>query len=89
MTSPPPDSKIGKGYSYLFAIVVTGLIVFQSINIEFKTDKSGDYHLSVASKDLNVQLFTAGVGIIATILGLPTDAIALAVGSLLSGKGRK
>ncbi|MBD2437353.1 hypothetical protein [Nostoc sp. FACHB-110] len=84
MTSPPPDSKIGKGYSYLFAAILTILIASQTISIEFKTDKSGDYHFSVASKDLNVQLFTAGVGIIATILGLPTDAIAIAIGSFLS-----
>ncbi len=88
MTSPPPDSKIGKGYSYLFAAILTALITSQTISIEFKTDKSGDYHFSVASKDLNVQLFTAGVGIIATILGLPTDAIAIAIGSFLS-KERK
>ncbi|MCC5640357.1 hypothetical protein LC593_31895 [Nostoc sp. CHAB 5844] len=88
MTSPPPDSKIGKGYSYLFSTILTALIASQSVSVEFQTDKTGDYHLSVASRDLNVQLFTAGVGIIATILGLPTDALALALGHFLS-KERK
>ncbi|WP_414755581.1 hypothetical protein [Anabaena sp. CCY 9910] len=83
-TPPPKDSRIGKGYSYLFAIALTAILVSQSIGIKFQTNSKREFNISIESRELNAQLFTAGVGLIATILGLPTDAIALAIGKFLS-----
>lgn len=88
MTSPPPkDSRIGKGYSYLFALSLTLLLACQSTSVDFKIDNKGDYHFAIASRELNLNLFYPCVGLIASIIGLPTDAIALALGQILS-KGR-
>jgi hypothetical protein len=85
MTSPQPkDSRIGKGYSYLMAIALTFLIAWQSVDIRLTTNSKQEFQVSVASRELNAQFFTAAVGLIATILGLPTDAIALALGRFLS-----
>jgi hypothetical protein len=89
MTHPEQkDSQLGKGYSYLMAIAFTFLIAWQSVDIRFTTDSKQQFQFSIASRELDSRLFVAGVGLIATILGLPTDAIALAIGSFLS-KGRK
>ncbi|MBH8566742.1 hypothetical protein I8748_32100 [Nostoc sp. CENA67] len=91
MTSPPTpkeDSRIGKGYSYLFASVLTALLVGQTIDISFKTDKSGDFAITLQTREINLQIFYPCVGLIAGILGLPTDAIALSLGKFLS-KGRE
>lgn len=81
------DSRIGKGYSYLFALSLTAVVASQSVDIQFKTNFRGDFQIALASRELNTQIFYPCVGLIATILGLPTDAIALALGQFLS-KGR-
>jgi hypothetical protein len=90
MTSPPTpkDSRIGKGYSYLFAVILIALLVGQSIDIHFKTNQAGEYEWAIASRELNAQIFYPCVALIAAILGLPTDAIALALGQFLT-KGRE
>ncbi|NDJ20989.1 hypothetical protein GS682_04880 [Nostoc sp. B(2019)] len=88
MTSPPApkESRLGKGYSYLFAITLTAVLASQSVNIQFKSNRAGDFQISIASRELNTQIFYPCVGIIATILGLPTDAIALALGKILTNR---
>lgn len=88
ITPPSKDSRLGKGYSYLFAIALTTFIAVQSIDLKFKTNSSGDFEIAIATRELNTQIFLPCVGLIAGILGLPTDAIALALGQLLS-KGRE
>lgn len=85
---PKNDSRLGKGYSYLFALFLTGLIGSQSVDISLKFDNSGLKKFDIASRELNAQIFYPCVGLIAGILGLPTDAIALAVGHFLT-KGRE
>jgi hypothetical protein len=88
ITPPSKDSRLGKGYSYLFALFLTALIGSQSLDISFKFDNSGEFKFAIASRELNPQVFYPCVVLIAGILGLPTDAVALAVGHLLT-KGRE
>ncbi len=85
--TPPKDSQIGKGYSYLFALALTAVIASQSVNVQFKFNKSG-IEFAIATRELNAQIFYPCVVLIAGILGLPTDAIALALGQFLT-KGRE
>jgi hypothetical protein len=87
LTPPKNDSRLGKGYSYLFALFLTTLIGVQSIDVSFKFNKSG-IEFAIASRELNEKIFYPCVVLIAGILGLPTDAIALAVGHFLT-KGRE
>ncbi|HYX18328.1 MAG TPA: hypothetical protein VE944_28975 [Nostoc sp.] len=87
ITPPKNDSRLGKGYSYLFALFLTTLIAAQSTDISFKFNKSG-IEFAIASRELNPQVFYPCVALIAAILGLPTDAIALALGQILT-KGRE
>ncbi|PHJ59570.1 hypothetical protein VF14_08830 [Nostoc linckia z18] len=88
MTSPPTpkNSRLGKGYSYLFAAVLTGLLVGQSLNISLKFNNSGFEKFDIATRELNGAIFYPCVALIAAILGLPTDAIALALGHFLSSE---
>ena len=86
ITPPKNDSRLGKGYSYLFALALTTVIVSQSININFKTNYKGDFEIAIATRELNTQIFIPCVILIAGILGLPTDAIALAFGKILTSK---
>ena len=84
IASPKNDSRLGKGYSYLFALFLTGLISSQSVDINFKFNSSGEFKFAIASRELNTQIFYPCVVLIAAILGLPTDAVALAVGRFLT-----
>jgi hypothetical protein len=86
-TPPKNDSRLGKGYSYLFALFLTTLVGVQSIDISFKFNKSG-IEFAIASRELNAQIFYPCVVLIAGILGLPTDAVALTLGRFLT-KGRE
>ncbi len=89
MTSPPTkDSSLGKGYSYLFAVVLTALLVGQSVNISLKFNNSGFERFDIGTRELNGAIFYPCVALIAAILGLPTDTIALALGHFLT-KGTK
>ena len=78
------ESRIGKGYSYLFAIILTALLVGQSVNVSFKTDKTDSLQFAIATRELNAQIFYPCVVLIAAILGIPTDAIALAFGKFVT-----
>ncbi|WP_138503400.1 hypothetical protein [Nostoc sp. PA-18-2419] len=86
ITPPSKDSRLGKGYSYLFAIALTSIIASQSVNVQFKINSKSEFEASVATRELNTQIFLPCVILIAAILGLPTDAIALAVGKILTSK---
>ncbi|MEH2393869.1 MAG: hypothetical protein V7K21_20120 [Nostoc sp.] len=89
ITPPKNDSRLGKGYSYLFALFLTTLIGVQSINTSFKIETGGKIEFAIATRELNAQIFYPCVVLIAGILGLPTDTIALAFGKLLSTKEPK
>ncbi|MEH1777160.1 hypothetical protein [Nostoc sp.] len=88
ITPPKNDSRLGKGYSYLFALFLTTLIAAQSTEVSFKIETGGKIEFAIATRELNAQIFYPCVVLIAGILGLPTDAIALAVGHFLT-KGRE
>lgn len=61
------DHRIGKGYSYLFAALLTALLASQSIAIEFSTDKSGDFKIAIASKEI-IRLQYGGFGAMAAAM---------------------
>ncbi|MHC5825352.1 MAG: hypothetical protein ACYT04_58260 [Nostoc sp.] len=82
-TPPPKQSRLGTGYSYLFASVLTALLVGQSTDIAYKKVVGSGYELSVATRELDPKIFYPCIVVIASIIGLPTDAIALAVGQIL------
>jgi hypothetical protein len=79
----PTESRIGKGYSYLFALALTFLLAGQSVSISFQAEKNS-FQFAIATRELNPQIFYPCVMLIAAILGIPTDALALAFGKLLA-----
>ena len=83
---PKNDSRLGKGYSYLFTLCLTAVITTQSVNVQFKVNSKSEFEIAIATRELNAQIFYPCVVLIAVILGLPTDAIALAFGKILSSK---
>ncbi|MEH2384893.1 MAG: hypothetical protein V7K14_03675 [Nostoc sp.] len=82
-TPPPKQSRLGTGYSYLFASILTALLVGQSTDIAYKKVVGSGYELSVATRELDPKIFYPCILAIFTVLGFPTDGIALAVGSFL------
>ncbi|MBN3875191.1 hypothetical protein [Nostoc sp. JL23] len=86
-TPPKNDSRLGKGYSYLFALLLIAVLASQLVNLQLKTNRAGEFEWAVSTREISVQIFYPCVLLIAGILGLPTDAIALAFGQFLT-KGR-
>lgn len=74
-------TNLGKGYSYLFALALTGLLVWQSASIGYDREKGW----SLATKDLPLTLLIPVLVLIGTALGLPTDTLASSVGKVLTG----
>lgn len=82
-SSREKTATIGKGYSYLFAIALTFFVALQSIEASFSSE--GDaVKIKIATREVNTQIFFPCVALIATILGVNTDSIALAFGQFLS-----
>lgn len=78
---PNRKTALGKGYSYLFALALTGLLVWQSASISYDKEKGW----TLATRDLPMTLLIPVLGLIATALGLPTDTLASGVGKILTG----
>lgn len=87
-TSPEKQiAVVGKGYSYLFASFLTLFIVLQSLNFSFEnTDEKLQIKLSI--RETPIHIFLPSVSIIAAVLGLNTDAIALSVGKFLNQENK-
>lgn len=71
---------IGKGYSYLFAVVMVGFLFMQSI--EFKSTR--EHGLEAKSRDVPTGLVVFSGLLICGALGINTDPLAEAVGKILS-----
>lgn len=76
-------ATVGKGYSYLFASFLTGLVALQSVNLSVETG-ADKLEIKLSTRELPAHIFIPSVALIASILGLNTDSIALAVGKFLS-----
>ena len=78
---------VGKGYSYLFASFLTLFIVLQSLNFSFE---NGDEKLQIklSIKETPIHIFIPSISVIAAVLGLNTDQIALSVGKFLNQENK-
>jgi hypothetical protein len=76
-------ATVGKGYSYLFAIFLTGLVALQSVNLSVEND-ADKLQIKISTRELQAHIFIPYVTLIASILGLNTDSIAMAIGRFLN-----
>lgn len=77
---PHKGSRIGKGYSYLFATVLTALLAWHSFTVKY-TKNDG---LEVQTKDIPTGLLVGYIFLVGGALGINTDPIAEKLGNLLS-----
>lgn len=77
---PNRSTKLGKGYSFLFAIALTALLAWQSCDVKY-TKADG---LELKTRDTPIGLLMASFFLIAGSLGMNTDPIAERLGKLLS-----
>lgn len=92
MSEPPFDcpincpnrqiKQLGKGYSFLFSLAVTGLLAWQSVDIKY-TRASG---WELSTKEVPIALLIPCCLLIAGALGLNTDSMAQKVGAVLSNE---
>lgn len=78
------DSIIGKGYSYLIAILLT--ILFSGLHVDYKVECNSVCSFSIQRKDVSVPVTLFFLVSISTLIGMPTDSIAITIGKILSGK---
>lgn len=79
MDCPNRESDIGKGYSYLFSILLTSLLVWQSFDVKYS--KANDWELK--TKEVPIALLVPCLFFIAGALGINTDPIAKKVTDIL------
>lgn len=81
------DSPVGKGYSYFFAFIITGLMGLQAIRVEvdFPKDQLPEIK-SFSIEEVPQALAIAQISIVAYLLGVPTDSIAVKIAKILEGK---
>ena len=84
MSKNKGDSIVGKGYSYFFALMMCGLMFLESIRIEieFPKDKLPEIK-SFSIEEIPEVSAIAHLAIIAYLLGVPTDAIAIKIAQML------
>lgn len=80
---PNRSKKMGKGYSYFLALVLTMFLGSQSLRV--KVDGNG---WEVGVEPIPMTVFIPGIAVIASVLGFETDPIMSAFGALLT-KGEK
>lgn len=84
MDCPNRKTSLGKGYAYLFAIAVTALLCWQSVDVKY-TKSDG---LEWQTKEVPVHLLVGYLFLVGSSLGFNTDALAVALGNALS-QGRR
>lgn len=72
----------GKGYSYLFAIALTGLLCWQSNAIKYSKADGWEWQ----TKEVPAHVLYGYLFLVASTLGFDTDKLASAVGRTLSEK---
>lgn len=83
-TCPNRKTTLGKGYSYLFAILLTALLGWSSITFKYTRSEG----LEITTRDLPTHILIGYLFLVGGSLGLNTDKIAESLGSvLLNGKG--
>lgn len=82
MNCPNRMTRLGKGYSFLFSIVITALLVWQSCDFRY-TKSSG---IEVKSRDVPLAILLPSMLLIAGALGINTDPIAQKIGTVLTDK---
>jgi hypothetical protein len=75
------QKQLGKGYSYLFVIVMTGFLASQAVSL-----KASNERWEINLSPIPTPIYITGVGLIASALGLNTDKLAAVLGAALSGK---
>jgi hypothetical protein len=73
------EKQLGKGYSFLFAIALTGLLGFSSLEFKYSRDRG----VEVSSRDIPLVILIPGVFLIAGALGINTDPLAQLLGAFL------
>lgn len=76
------EKQLGKGYSFLFSLAITGLLAWQSINIKYTRAQGWE----LQSKEVPIALLIPCALLIAGALGINTDPLAQKLGSILSSK---
>lgn len=78
------DSIVGKGYSYFFALLLVVTMFASSIRIEIDFPKGKFPEIkSFSLKEIPELQAIAHLAIIAYLLGVPTDSIAIKIAQLL------
>ena len=80
---PNRKTSLGKGYSYLFAILLTALLTWSSITFKYNRAQG----LDVTTRDVPPHILIGYLILVGVALGINTDKIAASLGTVLnSGK---
>lgn len=79
MDCPNRESDIGKGYSYLFSILLTCLLAWQSVDVKYSKTQGWE----AKTKDVPIALLIPCLFLIAGALGINTDPLAKKVTAIL------
>lgn len=74
------QQQLGKGYSFLFALALTGLLTISSFDFRYSRDKGWE----VSTRDIPLLVLIPSLFLIAGALGINTDPIAERLGAILS-----
>lgn len=77
---PNRKNRIGKGYSYLFSIILTGIL----LSLRFDLKYSSVNGTEVTTRDVPTHLTIGLIILIGSSLGIKTDELANTVGKFLS-----
>lgn len=77
---PNRKSRLGKGYSYLFSIILTGILLSLRFDLKYSRINGTEFE----TKDVPPHLTIGLIILIGSSLGVKTDGIADTVGKLLS-----
>ena len=84
MKKDTKDSIVGKGYSYFFAFLLVTTLFLSSIRIEIDFPKNKFPEIkSFSIQEIPELSAIAHLAIIAYLLGVPTDSIALKIAQML------
>jgi hypothetical protein len=83
------DGRLGKGYSYFFALIIIGLMFAQMVRTEtYFTQKEG-LRTKVELVEIPVGLAMIEISIIGALLGISTDGIASKIAEFLGYKNKE
>lgn len=82
------DSKIGKGYSIFFALLILGLMVAQSTRVEINWIDNKIVDVNFQFVEIPLMLALLEISLIAYLLGAPTDKIASRIAEMLGYKNQ-